>query len=228
MSTKGRKASARPRSRGRGRLGTGAKAILIALAGVAALGVIFFVSNGGREGAGAALAGRYPFVVGDPGPGELAPPMSLPVAGGGTFDLEALRGETVLLYFQEGAMCQPCWDQLRDIERQWDRFEEMGIDRIVSISTDPLGVLERKGAIEDLSTPLLSDSDVRVSSAYTTNQYGMMGRGYNGHSFIVVGRDGVILWRADYGGPPQYTMYLPVPDLLSDMRRGLEGDRTDD
>lgn len=222
MSTKGRKVGSRRRSGSRGRFSTGAKAILITLAGVVALGVIFYVSNGGREGAGNALAGRYPFVVGDPGPGEVAPPMNLPVAGGGTFELEALRNETVLLYFQEGAMCQPCWDQLRDIESQWGRFEALGVDRIVSISTDPLGVLERKGAIEGLSTPLLSDSGVRVSSTYTTNKYGMMGRGYNGHSFIVVGPDGVILWRADYGGPPQYTMYLPVADLLSDMRPGLQ------
>lgn len=223
MSTNARKASAGQKSRSRGRFGTGAKAILLTLVGVASLGAIFFISNGGREGAGTALAGRYPFVVGDPGPGGAAPPLNLPVAGGGTFDLQAARGETVLLYFQEGAMCQPCWDQLSDIERRWDRFDEMGIDRIVSISTDPLGVLSRKGTIEGLSTPLLSDSDVRVSSSYTTNQYGMMGRGYNGHSFIVVGPDGVILWRADYGGPPQYTMYVPVPELLSDMSRGLQG-----
>ena len=225
MSTNGRNVSAKrqPRRRGnRGRFGTGAKAILMTLVGVAVLGVVFYVSNSGEEGLGSALAGRYPYEVGDPGPGEVAPPVNLPTADGGTFELASLRGESVLLYFQEGAMCQPCWDQLRDIERQWNEFEALGIDRIISITTDPLGVLSRKGAVEALETPLLSDSDLTVSNAYTTNRYGMMGRGYNGHSFVLVDPDGVIRWRADYGGPPEYTMYLPVQNLLGDLRRGLE------
>ncbi len=51
----------------------------------------------------------------------------------------------------------------------------------------------------------------------------MMGDSTNGHTFVVVGPDGKIQWRADYGGAPDYTMYVPVPDLLADMRAGLEG-----
>ena len=39
-------------------------------------------------------------------------------------------------------------------------------------------------------------------------------------SFIVVGPDGEIEWRADYGGTPDYTMYVPVPNLFADIREG--------
>ena len=125
-------------------------------------------------------------------------------------------------------MCQPCWDQLVAIEKQWTRFEALGIDSIVSITTDPIDVPKQKVPDEDLSTPILSDYDPMfepersVQEAYQTNRYGMMGKMHSGHTFIVVGEDGKILWRADYGGAPDYTMYLPVRNLLADMQVGLE------
>jgi len=49
----------------------------------------------------------------------------------------------------------------------------------------------------------------------------MMGTSTYGHSFIVVGPDGGIRWRADYGGAPNYTMFVPVDALLDDLRAGL-------
>lgn len=49
----------------------------------------------------------------------------------------------------------------------------------------------------------------------------MMGPQINGHSFILVNEDGVIEWRADYGGPPDHTMYLPVSNVLADMRAAV-------
>jgi hypothetical protein len=44
----------------------------------------------------------------------------------------------------------------------------------------------------------------------------------DGHSFVLVGPDGVIRWRADYGGAPNYTMFLPTDRMLAD----LAGERT--
>jgi peroxiredoxin Q/BCP len=38
-----------------------------------------------------------------------------------------------------------------------------------------------------------------------------------------VGPDGEIRWRADYGGSPNYTMYVPVANLVADLRAGLTG-----
>ena len=196
-------------------------AVAIGIA-VLALGGIYYLTNTGAPASGNGLAGKYPIAVGSPGPGQEAPPVELPSTDGGTFDLAAARGETVLLYFQEGLMCQPCWDQITDMEAQWSEFEELGIDKTVSITNDPLDALKQKVESEGISTPVLSDPNLAVSKTYDANSYGMMGGSRNGHTFIVVGPDGKIKWRADYGGPPDYTMYVPVENLLADMRQGLE------
>jgi len=178
---------------------------------------VYWISTSGRENAG----GKFKFKVGEPGPGQAAPPIRLTSNLIGTFDLSAFRGKTVLLYFQEGLTCQPCWDQMKDIEKNIGEFRALGVDLIVSITTDPGDLIQRKVSDEKISTPVLSDPDLAVSRTYHTNDYGMMGNSRNGHTFILVGPDGKIVWRADYGGAPDYTMYLPVPDLLADLRRGL-------
>lgn len=124
-------------------------------------------------------------------------------------------------------MCQPCWDQLKEIERDWSKFEALGVEAVVSITSDPMDASKQKVADEGLTTAVLSDYDPMfrpedsVQEAYQTNRFGMMGRMHSGHTFIVVGPDGKIRWRADYGGAPDFTMYLPVPNLVADMRKGL-------
>lgn len=194
-------------------------------AGVLVLGAIFAFSNTGGSGvprgAKAAQAGAYPFAVGDPGPGSAAPPIDLAATSGKPFSLAGQKGKTTLLYFQEGLGCQPCWDQIRDIESQWKRFRAAGIDQMVSITTNDLDNLGRKARDEGLSTLVLADPDLSVSRAYEANQYGMMGDSADGHSFILVGPKGDILHRADYGGPPNFTMYLPPQAVLADVRKGL-------
>jgi peroxiredoxin len=193
---------------------------------VVALGAIFLVNSlGGSGKAKQGKAGEFAFEVGDPGPGEKAPPIVLPSTDGRTFDLASQRGKTVLLYFQEGLMCQPCFDQIKDIERDMAPLRALGIDRIVSITTDPLDQLQVKVRDDGISTPVLSDPDLAVSKDYSANQYGMMGTSRDGHSFIVVGPDGRIRWRADYGGPPNFTMYVPPSNLVADIRDGLRQER---
>jgi peroxiredoxin Q/BCP len=194
------------------------KVALAVGAAVAVLAVIYFVSSGNNSDG---QAGKYTFSVGSPGSGEMAPTLKLASTAGGTFDLAAQRGKTVLLYFQEGLTCQPCWDQLKDIQAQQGAFGALKIDQIVSITSDPLDALKQKVADEGITIPVLSDMDLAVSRAYAANQYGMMEASRDGHTFIVVGPDARIRWRADYGGAPNYTMYVPVPDLLADLRTGL-------
>lgn len=166
-------------------------------------------------------ASGYAHQIGQPAVGQPAPRIEAP-ATTGEFDLAAMEGQRVLLYFQEGLMCQPCWDQLTEIESRWSDFEDLGIDAIASVTTDQLGPLGQKVALEGITSPVIADPDRAVSERYTTLDYGMMGGSHNGHTFIVVGPDGTIEWRADYGGAPDYTMYLPVDALLEDLERGLE------
>jgi peroxiredoxin Q/BCP len=78
-------------------------------------------------------------------------------------------------------------------------------------------------ADDELATPVLADPDLSLAKTYNANRYGMMGLSRYGHSFIVVGPDGRIRWRADYGGSPTYTMYVKMRALLSDLRAGLGG-----
>lgn len=188
---------------------------LVGGAAVLILLVIFLASNHSSPKSSA-----YGYQGYQPGPGTRAPNFTLPSSMGGTFSLGAERGKTVLLYFQEGITCQPCWTQLQDIQHDMSAFHHAGIDKVVSITTNPLGDLEQAASTYGITIPVLSDSDFTVSRAYNAN-HGMMGSSADGHTFIVVSPTGAIEWRADYGAPPNYTMYVPVPTLLSQMRAGM-------
>ena len=184
--------------------------------GAAVIVLLIVFLTGGHGG-----AGSYTYQVGQPGPGAIAPTFTLPSNMGGSFNLAAQRGKTVLLYFQEGTDCQPCWTQLQAIQHDMAGFHHAGIDEVVSITTDPVGSLRQAASTYGTTIPVLSDSTLTVSHAYDANSYGMMGTSMDGHSFIVVGPSGRIEWRADYGGAPNYTMYVPVPTLLAQMRAGM-------
>lgn len=202
-----------------------------AFVAVALLAVVFVFNAGGGAGGSANAgtgseatrgSGKYPFAVGKPGPGENAPVLQLGSTAGGTYDLASRKGKTVLLYFHEGLMCQPCVQQISDIEANWPKFQALGIDEMVAVSGDELENLEQAASDTDLKTPMLSDPGVEQSAAWDANKYGMMGDTANGHSFVVIDPEGRIQWRADYGGKPKYTMFIPSADLLGDLKRGLE------
>jgi peroxiredoxin len=161
----------------------------------------------------------YQHTVGQPRAGATAPEFTLTSGSGGQVSLADFRGKDVLLYFQEGLSCQPCWDQIRDLENNHTQLRAAGVDAVVSITTDPADLIGRKVTDEKLSTPVLSDPTLAVSRTYQANEYGMMGDMRDGHSFVLVGRDGVIRWRADYGGAPDYTMFLPTDRMLADLAR---------
>lgn len=205
------------------RFRTGVKVAVFIGVALIVLGMVYVFNTASGSPAGGSQTGQYIFAVGSPGLGELAPAVRLQSTDGSTFDLAAQRGKTVLLFFQEGITCEPCWTQIKDIESHVQQFRALGIDTMVSITSDPLDALKQKVADEGLSTPILSDPNLAVSRMYHANQYGMMGDSSDGHSFIVVGPDGRIKWRADYGGAPNYTMYVPVATLIVDMREGFNG-----
>lgn len=191
--------------------------VVLALGG---LYLLYNASSGDRAGVPAGASGPasgYAHVSGTPGVGSQAPAFTLPASTGGQVSLSDYQGRSVLLYFQEGLSCQPCWDQIRDLEQKRAALTAAGVDSVVSITTDPVDLVAQKTADERLSTPVLSDPKLEVTRAYTTNQYGMMGTSRNGHSFILVGPDGRITWRADYGGAPDYTMFLPTQKMLADL-----------
>ena len=189
---------------------------VVMLAVIATLYLVFRGANAPTAQAGGG-GGKYPFAVGQPASGQ-APEFTLASSAGGQVSLSSLRGKTVLLYFQEGLMCQPCWDQISDLEAHATEVKAAGVDQVISITTDPVDLIARKAADMRLSTPVLSDPHLAVSKTYHANEYGMMGTSRDGHSFILVKPDGSIGWRADYGGAPKYTMFVPTTDLLADLK----------
>lgn len=193
---------------------------VVAVLAIGGLYAIYRNATGGSSG-GASSSGLA-FQAGRPGPGATAPAFTLASSTGGQLDLASLRGKSVLLYFQEGLSCQPCWDQIADLEKQSADVKAAGVDQVVSVTTDPVDLITRKTSDMKLSTPVLSDPDLAVSKQYDANSYGMMGTSRDGHTFILVDKEGVIRWRADYGGAPKYTMFVPVDGLLKDLRAGTQ------
>jgi peroxiredoxin len=188
--------------------------------GVALLGIIFLANRGESATATPGRAGQFRFDVANPATGALAPDFALPATTGGTVRLSDYRGKNVLLYFQEGIGCEGCWTQMKDIQTAMADFRGLSIESMVTITTNPLGALKQKATDEGITLPVLSDVSFVVSRAYNATAYGMMAGSADGHTFILVGPDGRIRWRADYGGPPDYTMYVPVSNLIADIKAG--------
>ncbi len=59
-------------------------------------------------------------------PRQQAPDFTLPLFGGGTLHLNALRGKTVVLNFW-ASWCQPCVQEAPILERQWLAWKNKGV-----------------------------------------------------------------------------------------------------
>ena len=204
---------AQRRTARRRKIGVRAAIAAVAAGVVAGLFVIF---------TGASHSGKsaYPYQAGRPGKGQAAPGFTLAASTGGRISLSQYRGKNVLLFFQEGLTCQPCWNQIADLQHHAAQLRAAGISDVVSITTDPAGAITQKARDMHLTIPVASDPNLAVSQAYHANAYGMMGSSRDGHTFILVGPDGKIRWRADYGGAPKYIMFLPTTTLLADIKAG--------
>lgn len=177
--------------------------------------------------------------------GSKAPDFSLPSTTGGKIALSDYYGKkNVLLYFQEGVMCDPCWKQIVDIEKEYGKFTSKDIE-LVSITVDPLNALVKNSKRFGITTPILADEDLKVSTAYDVLKEAMHPGSRPGHTFFLIDKKGNIVWKKAYFlasgstvmtmdmggrkmtmdmgmdmGTPDSVMYLPVDKLLSDMGNG--------
>lgn len=155
--------------------------------------------------------------------GQEAPQFELAsVVNGSTFNLANYANKSdVLLFFNEGLSCSPCLQQMVDIDKDYSAFRQMGLT-VVSITTDSpssLGTWAHNNGISNMM--ILSDSSLNVDTAYTTMgaETGSMHPGMApGHTFILVSKDGKILWREDYGTS---TMYVPMDQLIAAVKSAL-------
>lgn len=155
------------------------------------------------------------------GTGLIAADFSLPATTGGTFKLSDYRGKSnVLLFFNEGLSCQPCLAQMQGLDALNANFKNLNIVAI-SITADPPQVLSqwvqsggpRYGMV-------LSDQGLQVSRMYDMlgPNVSMMPGSAPGHSFVLVNKDGVIVWRHDYG---PYNMSVTNDEIIAAVKQAL-------
>ncbi len=152
--------------------------------------------------------------------GDRAPSFTLSSTNGTTFSLGNFAGRSdVLLFFNEGLSCSPCLQQMVDIDRNYSDFSKMGLV-VVTITTDSPSSMKTWAQNNQISRMLvLSDPMLQVDRDYDTLNVGSMHPGSAaGHTFILVGKDGNVIWRNDYGSS---TMYVPMGSLLAAVRTAL-------
>lgn len=145
--------------------------------------------------------------------GKQAPGFSLTnVITGRPLSSASLRGRKTMLFFSEGINCQACMVQAADLQKN-PALRKAGI-RLVSVTTDSPGDLAQAAKQYGITAPLLADPSTRMSSAYGMLGHGGMGHPMqDGHAFMLVSRDGKVLWHRAY-----QEMYVKPAQLLHDMR----------
>ncbi len=148
--------------------------------------ILAFRAAGGREGG--------------PSPENLvsreAPEFTLSTLKGDQVKLSDFRGKkNVLLFFNEGYGCAPCWQEAVTLQENLDKFAALSTE-VFAIMVDPPDLLDQEAARWDLTLPVLVDSDTRVSQTY--DALGGMHADKPNHTFVLVDKDGVVRWSRDY------------------------------
>jgi len=149
-----------------------------------------------------ALLSSRPVVDTQTGP---ATPFTLPTSDGQTVSLSDFAGTPVILYFNEGAGCDSCLQQMAYIEKE-PGFEEAGIT-VLPIVMNTADQINADAARLGVQSAFLLD-DGTVSEAYGTLGTGMH-EGLPGHGFVLIDADGMQRW---YGNYP--SMWLDPKVLL--------------
>ncbi|MBI2912915.1 MAG: peroxiredoxin family protein [Chloroflexi bacterium] len=152
---------------------------------------------------------------------EPAPPFTLPTIAGDEVSLADHLGQhNLLLFFNEGIGCGPCFDQVVDLEADWERFKALDLE-LVSIMVDPLPELKSWAADYGITTVVASDESKSVPNAYDAMEASMHPGAKPGHTFVLVNKEGQIIWRRDWIGHGQ-AMYYEVDEIYKDVADWLE------
>ena len=141
--------------------------------GVAVLAVAAWAMWGNRQGT-AASSGLPEQAVetpasqtrGRPKVGEPAPPLSVESLDGSVFDLSDLQGQVVLINFWSPD-CQPCLDELPDLQAVWEAYEDQRVAFIgLSLPTLEDDVRESVSRF-DLTYPIALDTGAPIRYGIT-------------------------------------------------------------
>lgn len=150
------------------------------------------------------------------GVGSAAPDFTLQDVIGGTFTLSNYRGKSnVLLFFNEGLSCQPCLQQMHDLDGLNTQFASMNV-LVVSVTSDGISQLQGwMGASGPRYGKVLSDPGLEAF-----NLYHPIGTGGSmmTHTFILINKAGTVIWRQDYGPT---NMYVANTGILAAVTKAL-------
>ncbi len=151
--------------------------------------------------------------------GSIAPDFSLTDTAGGTFTLSDYKGRSnVMLFFNEGLACSPCLLQMQGLDQLNQQLTSMNIV-VASITTDSMGQLSNWAQLSGpRDSRVLSDQSLTVSRAYDMLGSSMHPGMVPGHTFMLIDKTGMVVWRHDYYPP---SMYVPSDQLLSDIKAAM-------
>jgi peroxiredoxin Q/BCP len=127
-------------------------------------------------------------------PGDRAPAFTLPNQNGEKVKLSDFKGQTVVVYFYPRADTPGCTTQACGVRDRGAEYAEAGA-RVIGISPDEVGALEKFAGKYDLDFTLLADPDHAVAEAYGAwGERSMYGRKFMGiiRSTVIVGPDGKV------------------------------------
>lgn len=112
--------------------------------------------------------------------GDKAPSFTLPDQNGEKVKLSDLKGQTVVLYFYPRADTPGCTTQACGVRDRSDEYEAAGA-RVIGISPDEVGAIDKFAGKYDLGFTLLADADHAVAEKYGAwVEKSMYGRKYMG------------------------------------------------
>lgn len=197
------------------------KGVTVALAVVGVIGASFVIPKFTRHtdtqptAAGHSMAGMAVGTGEGPAIGSAPQFTERNVLTSRTISSATLKGQETLLFFSEGVMCQACLQQIKDIDDVKNQMQERHI-KLVSITPDSPAELKQAIGQYGISSPMISDEDRSMSSAFNT-----LGKGMHpdtpGHAFVLIDGSGKVLWQRDYYLPPYRAMWVPPRQLLQDI-----------
>jgi peroxiredoxin Q/BCP len=126
--------------------------------------------------------------------GDKAPSFDLLDQNGNRVKLSDLRGETVVLYFYPRADTPGCTTQACGVRDRRADYAEAGA-RVIGVSPDEVGAIDKFADKYDLDFTLLADADHAVAEKYGTwVEKSMYGKKYMGvqRATFIIGPDGRI------------------------------------